>query len=223
MSNGVEYPRPPVPTIDNTTYRLPSNQYVVEPVDKTGIVLHHTVSRNVDSVFDWWVEKGNRKVLRVGTAYVIDTNGTIFEFFPEICWAWHLGRGNGTLNEMRTIGIELVSEGPLEMIGGDFYSVLGNRLHNPECAVDIGENWRGYRYFDQYDDEQILSLICLLYDLCERHGINREIHSDLWTYNADIKTFEGVYTHAQVRPDKTDVHPLFPLTHVAKYAKLKLL
>jgi N-acetyl-anhydromuramyl-L-alanine amidase AmpD len=221
VPNGVRYPRPPYPIIDKDTYRLPNNQYVSESVEKTGVVLHHTVSRNVQSVYDWWLEKAPREVLRVGTAYVIGTDGTIYEFFPEDCWAWHLGKGNGTLNEMRTIGIEIVSEGPLEKIGDEYYSVLGQRLHNPLCAVDLGKTWRGWRYFDQYDDPQIYSLICLLYDICERHGINKQIHADLWTYDENIKTFEGIYTHAQVRPDKTDVHPLFPLDQVVKYVGLK--
>ena len=220
MGHDIPLPAPPLPVIDRETYRLPPNQYVPEVVTKTGIVLHHTVSSTVSSVFDWWVEKGQRKVLRVGTAYVIDSDGTTYEFFPDTNWAWHLGGNNGTVNEMRTIGIELVSEGGL--IRGDdgkFRSALGH-LMSEENVVDLGERWRDFRYFDMYDKEQIRHLIRLLYFLCDKHNIKRQIMGDLRTYDPDIRTFEGVYTHAQVRSDKTDVHPAFPLEDVAKWAKL---
>lgn len=223
MPLAMHFFRPPPPIIDRVTYRLPDNQYVPEEVAKSGIVLHHSVSRNISSIFSWWVEKGQRKVLRVGTAYVIDTDGTIYEFFPDTCWAWHLGHGNGTANEMRTIGIEIVSEGPLIKTEGGYRSVLGNILHYDQTMVeDLGKEWRDYQYFDKYESEQIQAVVSLINYLCDKHHIVRKVIQNLWDYDEEIKSFEGVYTHAQVRADKSDVHPHFPIAQVAYWAKLEL-
>lgn len=185
-----------------------------------GIVVHNSV----DSVFDWWVEKNGRKVQRVGTAYVIGTDGTIYEFFPDDCWAWHLGKGNGTANERRTIGIEIVSEGPLRKdADGNYYTVLGNHLVEEASTVsDLGVTWRGFRYFDAYDIPQFWATVKLVYDLCDRFNIPRKIQGDLWNFAESTKTFEGIYTHAQVRRVKTDLHPHFPILDLAKWAHLEI-
>jgi len=222
MAPNIVLPDPPLPNIDRQTYRLPNNQYVNEHCGKTGIVLHHTISSNVQSVYNWWLEKGQTKVIRVGTAYVVHSDGTIYEFFPDTMWAWHLGKGCGTANEMRTIGIELVSEGALIKTDTGYESELGHKV-KPENVVTLEEEWRGFKYFDRYDKEQIDSLIMLLFYLCDTHNIKRQIVGDLRTYNPDLRSFEGIFTHAQVRTDKKDVHPAFPLERVAKWAKLNVI
>ena len=220
MTNGLDsirIPAPPLPVIDRVTYRLPNNHYVPETVQKTGIVLHHTLSRNVSSVFNHWLSIG-----RIGTAYVIHSDGTIYEFFPDNCWAWHLGPPNGTLNEMRTIGIELVSEGAvIPHADGTYRSELNIKVL-PEHVVDLGYTWRGFRYFDIYDDEQIRSLIQLTYYLCDKYSISRKVLGDLKTFMPEQREFKGIYTHAQVRSDKKDVHPEFPVQRLAKWAKLQI-
>lgn len=225
-NDGFMYPRPPLPRIDNTTYVLPDTQYVHQASEKTGIVLHHTVSRSVASVYDWWNEKNDRKVTRVGTSYVIGEDGTIYSFFPDEMWAWHLGAGVPTEDEARTIGIEIVSEGGLVPVDGQTYAFWNPRTkkgvpHNVD-VVDLGKIWRGYRYFDGYSAAQISSVIVLLDYLCDKHNIPRKVHKNLWDYNASIKKFQGIFTHAQVRSDKTDVHPMFPIVDIAKWCRLEI-
>lgn len=227
MPHGIPYPKPPIPLINTNTYTLPRNQYVNESVTKTGIVLHHTVSGSAESVYNWWLDKNKERVTRVATAYMIDKDGTIYRLFPDDRWAWHLGSGVSNADEARTIGIEIVSEGGLVPLGDKLH-----KFYNPKTGKgypfdeefeDLGQVWRGYRYFDAYSREQILSTICLVDYLCDEHDIKRQMHADLWTYNESIKTFEGIFTHAQVRPDKTDVHPHFPVQDLAKWTKLTLL
>lgn len=183
MSHDIPLPKPPLPTIDSSTFRLPGNQYVNESVDKTGIVLHHTVSSSVESVYNWWLDKHRDRAVRVGTAYVIGKDGTIYEFFPPECWAWHLGKDVALDDERRTIGIELVSEGALVPADGEVYAYYnastGKGLLHNEDFVDLGKTWRGYRYFDDYSSEQIMSTIMLVDLLCDQFDIPRQAHTDL--------------------------------------------
>jgi len=210
--------------INRKVYRLPENQYVPEKQTKTGIVLHHTVSRTAKSAYDWWLATDER----VATAYLVEKDGTIYELFPADEWAWHLGKGVGTDNEKRTVGIEIVSEGGLQKVGDKYKSFYnpetGAGINHPEeWVVDLGKTWRGYRYFDVYTKKQIQSVVNLVYMLSDTYKIPRKMHKDLWTYDESIKSFEGIFTHAQVRPDKTDVHPKFPLEDFAKWAQVELI
>ena len=86
---------------------------------KSGIALHHTVSDDARSAVRWWRadKTANGTPRHVGTAYVIDTDGTVFELFDPAGWAFHLGLrwpgGQRVVFEQRFIGIELASAGGL--------------------------------------------------------------------------------------------------------------
>jgi N-acetyl-anhydromuramyl-L-alanine amidase AmpD len=47
---------------------------------KNHIVLHHTVSSDEKGVYEWWCNDGKK----VATAYVVDKDGTIYEFLIRI-------------------------------------------------------------------------------------------------------------------------------------------
>lgn len=222
------YPTPPTPRIDTTKYMLPDHQYIKEVTKKTGICLHHTVSGTANSVYNWWLDKGKSKVVRVGTAYVIDTDGTIYQFFDDKYWAFHLGKGVDLQYEKSFIGIEIVSEGGLTPKWNgttmernmELYSFGGEQKHRSEF-VDVGRDWRGYRFFDQYEPQQISSVMELVNHLCTKHNIQRTMQSNLWEANShNLKN--GIITHAQVRADKTDVHPLFPTDQLVKYCGVEM-
>ena len=74
------------PTIDQSL-RLPPSAYFPSTQEKSGLAVHHTVGGSARSTFEYW--KGNADL--VGTAYVIDRDGTIFEVFEPAAWAWQFG------------------------------------------------------------------------------------------------------------------------------------
>lgn len=223
---GVEYPRPPLPLIDRGTLRMPKTEYVPEAVEKTGIVLHHTVGGSARGSFEWWLQQRNAKGQRerVGTAYIIERDGVIYEVFPPECWAHHLGIGDASF-DARTIGIELASEGALVPADDQllaFYNPKTKRGRTHEDpVVDLGRTWRGYRYFDAYDPAQIISLLALVDWLCDQHRIPRRCPGDAWEFRNEWRRFEGVFSHSHVRPDKSDIHPLGPWRELQTYARLQ--
>lgn len=95
----------------NTDWRLTDDQYYHDVVPKTQIYLHHTVGGSAKSTFEYW----QSNVERVGTAYIIERDGTVYEVFPPEQWCHHLGLklSSNTAANKASIGIELASEGAL--------------------------------------------------------------------------------------------------------------
>lgn len=207
------------------TLRLPRGQYKDERVRKNLIVLHHTAGADAESTFRWWVTDPKP----IGTAFIIARDGTILEIFPSDKWAFHVAvkRAPRTVRrslERRSIGIEIASAGWLLKRGDEFYKfgrlTSGNRFKgNP---YDHGREWRGQRYFEAYTPRQVMATARLVDLLCNRYGIPREMPRRPDAYNAEtLATAKGIISHANVRADKTDVHPGFNWEKLRTVAGLK--
>lgn len=195
----------------NRSLRLPKDQIFPVQCEKTGIALHHTVGATARSTFEYWLS--TREM--VGTAYIVDRDGTIFEIFDPRHWAWQFGLGwpddQKAAMEKRFIGIEIASEGGLREAEGQLYCydrVSPRTLKNRQDAYDNRESYREYRYFDKYEPAQIASVIELVNGLCEEHRVDRAIPSDhLGFYGERLTGFRGVVGHANLRLDKSDPSP----------------
>jgi len=193
--------------------RLPEDQYFQEAYPKQQIYLHHTVGGSAKSTFEWWLKDPGR----IGTAYIIDKDGTINEVFPPQYWAHHLGLNhpdNRSANEL-SIGIEIASEGALiKKEDSKLYAFNGKREFKDKF-VDLGKKWRGYRYFDAYAKEQIASAVGLINILCEKYQIPKcLIGGDKFRYDIELLSFRGVLLHCNVRADKSDLNPSFPMDKI---------
>ena len=197
--------------------RLPETEYFPEVCRKTGIALHHTVCDDAWTTVELWRKDRTKsgKARRVGTAYLIDRAGTIYEVFDPAAWAFHLGTSwPGDLRipfERRFIGIEIVSEGGLIEEGGRLYAYdrVSPLLTKPKAeAFDAGTPYRGYRWFDRYEPQQLEALGRLVGELCNRFPIPRVYPEMPFVYYGDaLASFEGVIGHAMVRSDKSDPAP----------------
>ena len=209
-------------TVDRSL-RLPHGQYYSRAQPKRAVVLHHTVGGSAKSSFAWWLQ--DPRV--VGTAYLIERDGTIYEVFPPECWAGHLGIKDVEA-EKETIGIELASEGALIEKGGDVWAfgagtgkLLGraDELLKAGRVVRLDIPWRGYQWFDAYDPPQVAAAIALVLELCDRFGIPRRLPLEAANGKADVRRwigYRGVLHHAMVRKDKSDLHPRFPWRELAR-------
>lgn len=83
-------PPPPVPpapiapsgniSIDRKKFALAPGQYFAETFPKDLIVLHFTAGSSARSAYDSW----RNTPLQVATAYLVDTDGKIYECFPQL-------------------------------------------------------------------------------------------------------------------------------------------
>lgn len=219
--------------IDISKDPLPEIEYIKKEKHKDQIVLHHTVSATGKWLPDYWAEDKGKS--RIATAYIIDKDGTVIELFNPKYWSYHLGladRKNVPTCE-RTIAIEIVNEGPLAYINNHwrwYPEIVGQEIlwkkkysgseNNIIKVSDVTNRekyglsardthiWRGYTAFVKYTEEQYLSLAKLLEYLTVRFNIPKEIYAK-YDFNYSVLDSPGIYSHCNVRADKSDISVAF--------------
>lgn len=170
-----------------TKDHLPANEYYTSNIEKNSFVLHHTAgSHRPDWVIYSWDKDKTKggKVRRVGTHFVIggkstrdgnsEWDGKILEAIPLDCWAHHLGtrNSNNTILNAQSIGIEICNYGPLTKTArGEYYTYVNTPVPESD-VIDLGKNWRGYRYYHNYTPKQIESVAFLLQIFSDEYGID---------------------------------------------------
>lgn len=201
--------------IDRTTFVLPPAQYIPESTDKNLIVLHFTAGQSARSAFETW----RRDSQRVGTAFVVDLDGTVHELFPATQWAFHLGIAGTSQHDRRSIGIEIANVGPLKPSPADPSALnwwpanWGQRY----CRLDetdrfVQAPYRGIRFFARFPAVQMEATGALVRQLCAQHAIPRTLAPASRRNEFDstfFNSFSGVATHANFRADKWDIGPAF--------------
>ena len=148
---------------------LENEEYYHDVVTKKTIYLHHTAgSHRPDWVVASWErdKTGSGGVRHIATAYVIggkstrnantDFDGVIVECHPPEKWAHHLGikaRNNKLLNQ-ESIGIEICNYGPLTKKGEEYFTYVNSKVPS-EDVVDLGYEFKGFRYYHAYTPAQI--------------------------------------------------------------------
>jgi len=137
--------------------------------------------------------------------------------FDNENYAWHLGAVDRYMHK-HSIGIELCNFGYLTKRGNKYYT-YANTIVQRSQVVDLGYNFRGYRYWQRYSDEQIKKLRALIVHISEQHGISiYEGLKDRLQYMSPADAFgyydeakygevKGLLSHTSVRTDKFDVFP----------------
>jgi N-acetyl-anhydromuramyl-L-alanine amidase AmpD len=194
---------------------IPKGQYFEEEVQKTNIVLHHTVSSTAQSALKWWAIDP----VRIATAYIIDKDGKVYEAFPPKYWAHHLGLKedrNKVLNQ-RSIGIELVNEGLLHYQpanGGYKWFVTPQKpLGSNYTGKTVERMWRGYQHWAAYTDEQYTALNELLQFLLAEHKLPPTM-CNTRELNKSAPDKFTIYSHYHVRADKTDPSPALDYSRI---------
>lgn len=191
---------------------LPNHEFYPQATKKRNVVLHHTVSSSAKSALAWWRQSPGR----VATAYVIDKDGTIYQAFPDKYWAHHLGlrtRNNTELNR-RSVAIEVVNEGytwPSKKQAGArcwLYPDDGPIYTGPVVRPD-GQPWRGCNTWPAYTPEQVDACAELVLDILDRHGLPKTL-APAGGFDLTIPDRFTIYTHHNVRQDKTDLSPAWP-------------
>lgn len=184
---------------------LPPEQYYAERHIKTQICLHHTVSAEADPAYNWWKLTAEH----IAAAYIIEKDGTIYECFNPAFWAWHIGKGSTKQHNMQSIAIELVNEGWLINKNGSYYWCDGRFKYDGNQI--IRNNYRGQMYWPSYTGNQMDAVTQLTAYLCREFNIPPMVHTKHNYAPELLNSFKGIYSHCNVRKDKTDISPAFDL------------
>ena len=148
---------------------LENEEYYHDTVAKKTIYIHHTAgSHRPDWVIASWErdKTGSGGVRHIATAYVIggrstrdgntDFDGVTIECHPPEKWAHHLGikaKNNKRLNQ-ESIGIEICNYGPLTKKGDEYFTYVNSKVPSAD-VIDLGYEFRGFRYYHAYTSAQI--------------------------------------------------------------------
>jgi N-acetyl-anhydromuramyl-L-alanine amidase AmpD len=221
-------PKPAAPSavtgieINQKKLRLPLNCFHQEAFPKDLIVLHYTAGSTARSAFDTWVNAANK----VATAYVVDVDGTIYEFFDPKHWAHHLGivgpEAAGFKHHKRSIGIEIVNVGGLkpDPTKPNQLNWWPNNFGTKFCMKSdtskyVQSKFRGIEFHAAFPEVQQKQVAKLVKHLCESFGIKKEIppKSKIEAFDVPFAAgFKGVLSHQNFRKDKIDVGPAFDWT-----------
>lgn len=183
---------------------LTNGQYRTQMYPKHSIFLHHTAGSSAQSAWDWW----NKTPERVGTPYIIDRDGTIYETFNPMMWAPHLGVKGQIDLDQNSIGIEIVSWGQLKEKNGKYFTYTNKEIPLEEVAWC---NWRGEKFFQAYSKAQIQSLLNLLAKLKKDFPslvLNNPIKGfHEYSIKVTQDNVPGLWSHTTVRKDKLDIFP----------------
>ena len=194
---------------------FPEGQYIKSVTDKKRIILHHTVSSNEQSPINWWEQTPER----VATSYVIAKDGTIIEVYDSDYWAYHIGKGSTATDNKEAIGIEIVNEGGLFRRDESYFWLDGKAKYSG-IPHNHNAEWRGFRYFASYQEEQYQAVAELCKMLCEKHKIVDEVYTGL-DYSKEYFKWNGILSHRNLRADKTDVSPAWDMDKFINLMRIK--
>ena len=202
-------------------YYLPKGEYIDGPTKKEYLFLHHTAGwHNPYKCIDQW-GRDNRG--RIATECVLggpsvkgndDSNeGKLLQAFPEGGYGWHLGKNGSQSMHRNSVGIEVCNFAYI--VDGKTYA--GTKVDSSQI-VKLDKPFRGYQEWHRYSNEQIETLRKFILHIAERDNIDvrdgliRNIKSkgvDGFEFNEDAYygKVKGMWTHTNVRKDKTDLFP----------------
>ena len=219
------------------TLIMDADEYHSGPHQPKYLFYHHTAGwHDPYNVIKQWNNDNRGKI---GTEWVIggpsirdgskQFDGQIVKCLPDGAWGWHLGSVNRQMHQ-DSVGIEVCNFGQLTQVGQGFKTYVGQWVDDSQI-YDLGQKWRGFRYWHKYSDAQLEALRDLTLHIALKHEINLEEGLKKWLNelndNEQIKAFDyhepamrgktlGLLSHSNVRQDKTDMSPQQNLIQMIK-------
>lgn len=209
-------------------YYLPKGEYLEDPhtVLNDYLVLHHTAGwNNPYKQIDGW---GRDERGAVATEFVVggvniktgddQYDGKVLQAFPEGCAGWHVASTKSSYLNRHAVGIEVCNFGFLTKSGDSFRTYVNGRVLEAQ-VVTLEKEFRGYRHWHKYTDNQLLALKHLILYIAQRDNIDidqgiikwlREGSvEDAFSYRPDAEAgkIKGLLLHCNVVKTKVDMFP----------------
>ena len=177
-------------------------------------MLHYTAGSRVDGAFNSWMTQA----IQIGTPYILDRDGTVYEIFDPKYWAYNLAvtgpKAQNHKHDKRSVAIETVNMGPLVLKGDTLYS-WPNNYNQVFCKLSetdkyVKASYRGFDYYDKFPDVQKAALVELVKKISTDFNIPLTLPPVDHREKFDLDFFDnwiGVASHQNFRNDKYDIGP----------------
>jgi len=207
---------------------LDTDEYVGGVFPKHWLLLHHTAGGHnpFATIKQWNTDTRGR----IATEYVIGGNstkeddnkldGVVVQCFPNGAWASHIGANGNSHLHPESVGIEVCNYGYLtKQADGSFVTYVNSKVPNSQ-VVDLGFKFNGHQYYHAYTDKQIASLVLLIKEIQKLNPtiniakgllewLSKESPEMAFGYKDEAfkGTVKGMFSHTNIRKDKTDMSP----------------
>lgn len=189
--------------IDATThYKTSESHYEVEH-EKTQIVIGRSLRKKSYHITRLQQQEFGRS--KKWNTYSITRSGEIYQHYDDKFYSDFLDIKDA---DVKSISIVLENMGSLfETKTGEYINWL-TEMCDPALVVE--NNWRGYRYWEKFTDNQMKSVSELCLYLCKKHNIPN-ICIDFDHYHKDIINFKGIVFRSNYLENSSDVNPNFDI------------
>jgi N-acetyl-anhydromuramyl-L-alanine amidase AmpD len=135
--------------------------------------------------------------------YVVSKLGVVYQLFDT-------DHSSNTFNnpEIDKKQIKIAVENLGWLNKNTITGVLNNWIGDPYRGEPHIRNWRNYYFWDKYNDSQMESLSQLCEDLCEKHGIFKQVVPSQG-YLENVSNFKGIVCKSNFSNIYTDINPSF--------------
>ncbi len=216
--------------IDTLKFTAAPGTFRDQIFEKKQIVLHFTAGWNAAGCAASFRKSG------AGTAFIVDRDGKIYQWFDPRYWDSHLYRHEKGEDERlykiekQTIGIEVVNVAYFTLgKKAEDKNVLYTYTNKKYCTLDetdkyVQAEYRGRHYWQTFTEAQYASLRFLLGYLREQFMIDFQAPApkgfprlNRWDLDT-LMSYRGLTTHANYRADKYDIGPAFDWTKIGVHA-----
>lgn len=203
-------------TLDKKTYAIDPKCYMGTKSNKTQIILGGSLRKDSNYIKHLKI-KDNGNTKRWCT-YTITREGKIYEHYDsKNLYTDYMG-----VKEIDKKSISIV----LENMGMVFFDNSReafvnwiDEICNEKMVYE--RQWKSYRYWEKYTDEQYDSLANLCTTLCKDHNIRLDCvgHN---VFDPDAVDFEGIVTRSNIDSDYTDLNPSFDYQKFLKMLNISM-
>lgn len=200
--------------INTSKFRAPAEKWKKQRHEKKHICLHYTAGYTATRAYTAMDQKGGF------TAFIVDTNGEIYQLFDPAGWDTHIYRHKPGENpafyqhEKESIGIEIVNLGWVYPSKNKPNQLL-TYTDKPYCTLDEREKYvvttpyKKHSYWTVFSQRQYDSVEWLVGVLSKEFMI--PLHTAMpgdriEKWDTDVLTgWRGITTHVNYRSDKYDI------------------
>ncbi len=211
--------------LDAKTFALTPDHYFAQGFQKSLIVRHFTAGTSASSAYHTWIAPDSKgRPQHVSTAFVVDPDGTVFQFFDPQHWGYALGMVEVDLswaNDKRAVQIEIANVGPLRLsMDGKSLNWWPSNFGVHWCDLTettkyVKAEFRGEHYFATFPQSQVDAVFELETWIGKEFGIplvNPTIDR-ISVYDPKFfSKWKGIASHQQARRDKVDIGPAWNWT-----------
>ena len=189
--------------IDKESYKIKQvNRYKTKS-PKTQIVIG--VSLRKDSRHITRLQHKDYGNTKKWNTYTISRDGTVYQHYDDKFHTDFLGVKEG---DKRSISIVLENMGAVFQIANGKHINWLNEVCEQENVLE--REWSGYDFWEIFPDEQLISLILLCKELCEKHNIPKKF-MEFHHYHKQTSKFRGIAFRGNYIEDSTDMNPLLDI------------